>query len=267
VTIPALAATAALLGAEPAMSEDPAPEPPLPGYTLAWHDEFEGKALDPGKWSPWRPGPRRDAINTPEAVTLDGDGRLVITTTRVREEDGSIGYRTGGVWTPETCLTRYGYFEARIKVQGEVGFWSAFWLQSPVMGQHIGDPARGGVEIDVIEYLCNGTNLNRAKHAIHWDGYAEDHKVDHHESERPDTHVGFHTYALEWTPDELVFFVDGEETWRTDKAVPQIEQFMILSCEVGSWAGDIARADLPERVLVDWVRVWQRTADGPEESD
>jgi beta-glucanase (GH16 family) len=135
------------------------------------------------------------------------------------------------------------------------------------MGQHIGDPARAVSRSMSSSTSATARTSTSAKHAIHWDGYAEDHKVDHHESERPGTHVGFHTYALEWTPDELVFFVDGEETWRTDKAVPQIEQFMILSCEVGSWAGDIARADLPERVLVDWVRVWQRTTDGPEESD
>ena len=262
---PVLAASAALLGAEPAAAENPAP--PRPGYALVWRDEFEGDTIDPEKWSPWRLGPRRDAINTPDAVSLDGEGRLVITTTRVAEEDGSPGYRTGGVWTPETYLARYGYFETRMKVQGEVGFWSAFWLQSPSMGRHIGDPAKGGVEIDVIEYLCNGKNLNKAKHAIHWDGYGEHHKVDHHESERPGTHVGFHTYALEWKPDELIFFVDGEETWRTDKAVPRIEQFMILSCEVGSWAGDIGDADLPERVLVDWVRVWQRPISGGDQPD
>ena len=38
----------------------------------------------------------------------------------------------------------------------------------------------------------------------------------------------------------------------------RVEQFMILSCEVGRWAGNIAEADLPDRVLVDWVRVWKK---------
>jgi beta-glucanase (GH16 family) len=189
---------------------------------------------------------------------LDGHGRLAITTSRHTTEDGGTEHRTGGVWTHDTFRAKHGYFEARMKVQTEIGLWSAFWVQSPAMGQHIGDPSKGGVEIDVMEYLCNRHNLNKVKHAIHWDGYGEHHKVDHRETTRPDTHVGFHVYALEWTPDELIFFVDGEETWRTDKAVPQIEQFIILSCEVGTWAGDIADADLPDRVLVDWVRVWQK---------
>ncbi|USN99136.1 MAG: glycoside hydrolase family 16 protein [Phycisphaeraceae bacterium] len=235
-----------------------APEPPRPGYDLVWQEEFDGTALDESKWSLWALGPRRDAINTADAVSLDGHGRLVITTSRHANDEGHAEYHTGGVWTRDTFRTRYGYFEARMKVQTEVGFWSAFWVQSPAMGEHIGDPANGGVEIDVMEYLCNGKHLNLAQHTIHWDGYGDDHKSAHHELTVPDTHVGFHVYALEWTPDELIFFIDGKETWRTDKAVPRIEQYIILSCEVGKWAGDIADADLPDRVLVDWVRVWQK---------
>jgi hypothetical protein len=33
---------------------------------------------------------------------------------------------------------------------------------------------------------------------------------------------------------------------------------MILSLEVGEWAGDIAEAELPDSLVVDYVRVYQR---------
>src|SRR5437660_4572425 len=63
------------------------PSIPSPSYTLAWHDEFDGTKLDESKWTHYAPGPRRDAVNLPEAVTLDGKGHLVITTSRVDVPD------------------------------------------------------------------------------------------------------------------------------------------------------------------------------------
>ena len=33
-------------------------------------------------------------------------------------------------------------------------------------------------------------------------------------------------------------------------------QYMLLSDEIGSWAGDITKAKLPDRFLVDYVRVY-----------
>jgi hypothetical protein len=56
--------------------------------------------------------------------------------------------------------------------------------------------------------------------------------------------------------------VDGRETWRTKEAVSGIPQYIILSAEVGKWAGDIAKARLPDRVLFDYVRVY---AERPEQ--
>ncbi len=39
--------------------------------------------------------------------------------------------------------------------------------------------------------------------------------------------AGWHTFGLWWKPDEYVFFVDGEETWRTNAGgVSQVPEFM-----------------------------------------
>ncbi len=243
------------------------PDIPSPGYTLAWHDEFDGTKLDATKWAQYAPGPRRDAVNVPEAVTLDGQGHLVITTSRVRVPDAAgatkTEYRTGMITTRGLYETTYGYFEARIKFQREVGHWSAFWIQTPTMGQPLGDPATAGVEIDIIEYLRNGRYPDKAQHTIHWDAYTKDHKSDHAEPSIPAIAEGFHTYGCEWTPEVLIFYVDGRETWRTSKAVPRRDEFMILSLEVGKWADDITKAELPDSMVVDWVRVWKKESDSP----
>ena len=53
-------------------------------------------------------------------------------------------------------------------------------------------------------------------------------------------------------------YVDDEKLWETDAAPSHTEEFIILSLEVGKWAGDIADADLPDDVLFDYVRVYQK---------
>ena len=237
---------------------------PSPGYTLAWHDEFDGTTLDRSKWDDYAPGPRREAVNVPEAVTLDGKGHLVITTSRVEVPDPAHPgatkpeYHTGMITTRGKYETAYGYFEARIRFQREVGHWSAFWIQTPAMSNPVGDPATAGVEIDIIEYLRNGDYPTKAQHTIHWDVRTPQQKRDFAAPVIPAIAEGFHTYGCEWTPRELVFYVDGKETWRTSKAVPRRAEYMILSLEVGKWADDIGKARLPDSMVVDWVRVWKR---------
>ena len=67
------------------------------GYRLVWHDEFEGDTLDPTKWGHRFLGPRRDAVNNESSVTLDGEGHLLITTSRV---EAGYGAATGSAVIP-----------------------------------------------------------------------------------------------------------------------------------------------------------------------
>ncbi len=55
-----------------------------------------------------------------------------------------------------------------------------------------------------------------------------------------------------------MFYIDGKETWRTNKAVSKRSEYIMLSLEVGTWAGDIAKAQLPDSFHVDYVRVYQK---------
>jgi beta-glucanase (GH16 family) len=230
--------------------------PPSSAYALAWADEFDGDALDTTKWDHRGLGKRRDAINVPEAVRLDGQGHLVITTTRAGDE-----FRTGMIGTEGKYQARYGYFECRFEVQSQPGHWSAFWLQSPTYGVPLDDVRRAGAEIDAFEYLAS--RGDRLQHALHWDGYAKEHKSAVHIADVPGLRDGWHTVGFLWNALEYVFSVDGRETWRTREGVSQRAEFLILSLEVGPWAGDIRQAALPDSLLVDYVRVYQRR-DVPE---
>lgn len=223
------------------------------GYELVWSDEFGGTALDLGKWEYRGLGPRRDAVNVKDTVRLDGEGHLILTTERRGEE-----YHTAMIATQGKFETTFGYFEARVKLQEQLGHWSAFWLQSPSLGKPLGDPATAGTEIDIFEYLRK--DGNRVHHNLHWDGYGEHHKHSGHTAAVEGLGASWHTVGLLWTESEYVFYVDGQETWRSSEGVSQRDEYIILSLEVGTWAGDIAEATLPDHLYVDYVRVYQKKA-------
>ena len=98
---------------------------------------------------------------------------------------------------------------------------------------------------------------DRVQHTFHWDGYGKHHKSEGKVVKVPGVMDGWHTFGLLWLPDEYIFYVDGKETWRSKAGgVCQVPQYMLLSDEIGSWAGDISKAKLPDRFLVDYVRVY-----------
>ena len=231
--------------------------PPSPDYKLVWQDEFNGTDLDSTKWKHRYPGPRKNGVNDPSAVTLDGEGHLVITCSR---RDDKI--LTGMIATDGLFSAKFGYFEARVRFQTQEGWWPGFWLMSgnvanPDKGRGaIDDTANNGTEIDIFEYLrIRGDQL---QHALHWNGYGKLHRHTGVHPNIPNLTSGYHTIGCEWLPGQYRFFVDGRLTWETAEAISQIPEYVILSGEVSEWPGDISRARLPDTVSFDYVRVWQK---------
>jgi len=252
----------AILGVTSASAPEPSPArsgPPSDGYELVWSDEFDGESLDMTKWEYRGLGRRREAVNVTDTVRLDGQGNLVLTTRRVGDE-----IHTAMIGTQGKYETTFGYFECRVKLQRTHGNWSAFWLQSPTYGAKIGDLTAAGAEIDI--YECFESRNGWVAHNVHWDGYQEHHK--HAGSGRKKVEGlldGYHTFGLEWTPDEYVFYIDGEVTWRTSEGVSRADEYIILSLEVGRKQAAIVREDpdFEDSVWFDYVRVFKQkpTAD------
>ncbi len=249
-----------------AQHRSPRTPPPRPGYRLVWHDEFDGAALDTTKWTA-HAGARRDAQNTPDAVAA-ANGLLIITTTT---ESGV--HFTGFIDTARRFLTAYGWFEARIRFESSPGEWGAFWLQSPTMGNPLGDVGAAGAEIDVVEHRATDTTGSDISNAyginLHWDGYGAAHKHAGGMGAPPAGALplqgGWHVYAVLWTPERYAFYLDGVEQWETSVGVSHRPEFLMLTCEVqdASWAGRVPaggygpRGRSTTRMQVDWVRVWQ----------
>ncbi|WP_038164228.1 glycoside hydrolase family 16 protein [Verrucomicrobium sp. BvORR106] len=229
------------------------------GYKLVFRDEFSGEKgapPDPTKWSQMIPGKWRDLWNVADACQQDGEGNL-----RIAVRKNGDRFETGYIGTPGKFEATHGYFEARIRLQTQIGFWSAFWLNSPTFGKPVDDPVRAGVEIDVIEHVAyNGDTVH---HTAHWNGYKEHHQAYSTPVVKvPGLTKGFHTFAVKWDEKGYVFYVDGMETGRWPQSVPisNCPEYLLLSCESEKWAGDLTKAVLPDDFAVDFVRVWQTPA-------
>ena len=236
---------------------------PPANYRLVWQDAFQSPELDGSKWK--AAGNLRDSAQlSADAVKLDAEGLHI----RTYSENGR--HVTGFLTTAGRYSATFGYFEARIRFQDAPGGHCAFWLQSPVIGKVIGDPQHYGVETDIIEHRLTdmkGRDVSRlASFNLHWDGYGAAHQhaggswTDAQTLER-----NWHTYAVLWTADAYVFYVDDIERWRSSAAVSQTAQEIRLTCEIKDkgWAGAIpadgygSRDSTPYHMDVQWVRVWQ----------
>lgn len=228
------------------------PLPTLPEgkrWQLVWHDEFEGDQIDTSKWEIYGDWQRRDGYWVKEDSFLDGKGHLIIRTKKAGDRFTSGAIATKGKFEP-----RFGYLVCRCTHPKQPGMWAAFWMFGSGVTR-VGDEGRDGTEIDIMEMPYRDGRLTSN---LHWDGYGKDHKHAGTTFRMPEILEGFHTYGLWWKPDEYVFDVDGKETWRTSAGgVCQVPLYIKLTVEIGSWAGDIKKAQLPEDWLIDYVRVYQ----------
>lgn len=242
------------------------------GYELVWHDEFDGTKLDSTKWNYRGLGSRRGGTVTKDAISLDGKGNLLITTSIT----DSNNYHVGMIGTYETFNTTYGYFECRAKF-GKRLSWDSFWLQSPTAYQ-AGPPSETGAEIDIYEYTGGVRRIMTG-----WDddnnviydtlGYEVNHNVWWGDDDGVLKGWGSHssvvndvsdyvTVAVKWTKDIYIFYVNGVFTFSTTKGLSGIDEYIILSVEPYFWK------DLPDSIqngatvqdtfFVDYVRVYKK---------
>lgn len=226
---------------------------PVKGYKLVWCDEFNGNILDAGNWRHRSVGRRGDAMNSPDAVSVNGNGQLIISASQKADTVYAGMISTEGIFE-----TRYGYFECRARLTKTNGIWPAFWLQSSLNSTN-GIPEINGVEIDIFEYFRQA-NPTHVSHSLHWGGYAETHQVyGPFYSPLAETKDGFHLFGLEWTDSSYSTFVDGKLTFTGKDLISKVKQFMILSVEVNEQvAGPLDKALLPDSFVVDYIRVYKK---------
>jgi beta-glucanase (GH16 family) len=270
-------------GRSPARTPAPEPGPEADGWHLAWADEFNGTSIDRNAWNVENNSTYGDGneelsclMDRPENVKVS-EGVLSI---MAREEatpypcsdndrrfpDGR-SYTSGMLTTKNKVDFEYGRFEIRARTpltQGtSKGLWPAFWLR----------PSSGSNgEIDILEAVGTGKDdpfkANRIKQTIHYD-YAGTRPKQSTGYDLPSgtTAGGFHSYAVEWEPGSITWFVDGVKTYERNSSTTSwldetfVDKFyMRLNLAVGgSWPGSPTEDTVfPAAFHVDYVRVYQR---------
>lgn len=242
-----------------------------------WSDDFDGPAgtpPNPAKWSiSVTPNPANNEAqyytNRTQNVALNGDGYLELIA--YKESMGSKQYTSGKVTTSGRFTQMYGRWEARMKLPAGVGFWPAFWMLGINQGCG-GWPGCG--EIDIMEN--RGRTPRNSSSALHGPGYSGNTplaKGYNLPADAPSHAEDFHVFAAEWTANQIRFFVDGFNHYTVNRAdvtrygawAYDRPFYAILNLAVGgNFDGNRLPADanLPAKVVVDYVRIWKQGASG-----
>ncbi|AOM84507.1 glycoside hydrolase family 16 protein [Salisediminibacterium beveridgei] len=252
----------------------------LEGWDLVWSDEFEGDELDDSKWrmdtgngfydgDEYVPGWGNEELQyyDEDNVTVS-DGQLTLTAQEESASDdyGSYDYTSGKILTEGLFSQTYGRFEASIQLPEGQGYWPAFWMM-PETDEYGGWAASG--EIDIMEN--RGSETDAVGAAIHFGGvYPENtYWSDEYQFPEGESTTEFNTYAIEWEPEEIRWYVNDElyaETsqWYTENGefpAPFDQDFhLILNLAVGGWYGGDPdeTTEFPGEMNVDYVRVYEQ---------
>jgi beta-glucanase (GH16 family) len=268
-----LIATLLLAAAAPQMTDtryavDEAMAPPE--AKPVWADEFEGQAVDARSWSFDTSRNREGWYNDekqyygPDNARV-ADGRLLIEARagapRGKADWGGQGYSSGKLFTKGKRAWTYGFFEVRAKLPCARGTWPAIWLM-PEEGKW---PDAG--EIDVMEQV--GWDPEVIHGTLHTALFVHSKGTQRGAQTRlADACGAWHRYQLDWRPDRITIGVDGRAFMRVANDQPggrgawpfDTPFHLILNVAVGGgWGGakGIDDAALPQRMEVDYVRVWK----------
>ncbi|MFD2561047.1 family 16 glycosylhydrolase [Aquimarina rubra] len=236
---------------------------------LIFNDEFSGNSVDLSKWSfdngdgcptlcGW--GNAEEQWYQPENTTVQ-NGNLIITTKN--ESAGGKQFTSSKLITSGKFNSKYGRYEASIKLPSAGGIWPAFWML-PENGNW---PFTG--EIDIME--AQHKNPESIGGTVHYSNGGWQYNGREFNAGL-DLSEGFHEYAVEWEPTEIRWYVDDQlyhavtpantvDPWPFSEG----DWYIILNVAVGGpgtpYTGNIqpTPADYPTQMEVDYVRVYSGT--------
>jgi beta-glucanase (GH16 family) len=230
---------------------------------LIWEENFDGTELNENYWNfelgDGCPNLCGWGNNEAQIYTKDNhqvkDGNLIIT---AKLENGI--YSSTRITTKGKKEFKYGRIEARGKLPLGEGLWPAFWmLGSNIL--EVGWPTCG--EIDILEYVGREReNIFTSVHTADSHGMTKNTRKDVIKG----IEEGFHTYAIEWTEDNIDFLIDGElfytfipenkstEVWPFNQPF-----FIIVNMAIGGNFGgpDIDDSIFPQEFVLDYIKVYE----------
>jgi beta-glucanase (GH16 family) len=265
-----------------------APRPQNTPSESVFFDDFSGPELDRSKWNVVVTG---RTVNNEQQAYVDSTDTIGLVTgdASAGAERGALairaiyrpGFKTaegrafdfvsGRLDTRGKFEFAYGTAAARVKLTAGPGLWPAFWALGNGRWPDSG-------EMDILENVGDPTWTN---FALHGPGYSGNTPLVLRAPLPAGADItAWHVYAMDWTPDSLVFKVDGIEKYRVTKEMVtkygpwayDTPKFLIANMALGGQYPQSVNhatapyAGLPQTtvdlikaggatMLVDWVRV------------
>lgn len=267
-------------------------------YTLDFEDTFDSDVLDRRRWLPYYlphwssrelsaaryrlgDGTLRLLIEADQQPWQpDGDGGIRVSSLQTGMSAGPVGSRRGQVRfhpglvvreaQPELRLytPRFGLIEVRARATADPRCMVALWLIDPrLIDPRSIDPddrPEGSTEICVCEIYGRDVTPSNAAVGVGLKSWGPDGPGESPDFSRIEVPVDareFHTYAVEWTPERVGFFVDDQVVKVVDEAPQHALQLMLDIYEFPEDHPEIATGrpvtstpGYPKEFVVDHVR-------------
>jgi beta-glucanase (GH16 family) len=241
-------------------------DPPGDDWTLVFSDDFNGTTLNKNKWSTcyWWADEKKGCTNggsgdlhwyQPDDVFVNNG---ILRLRAQKRQMNGYEYTSGMISSHDKFAFQYGYAEMRAKMPKGRGFWTTFWLGS--------QGKKWPPEIDIAEYL--GSEPNNVHMTVHYSTPTSKHQSSPWGYTGADFSADYHTYAVEWNPKEIIWYVDGIERRRRFTAtenIPHEAMYVMATFALGkAWINTPPdeTTPFPSYHNIDYIKVW-RHKDSP----
>jgi beta-glucanase (GH16 family) len=264
-------------------------------YTLVFQDDFDGESLDTSKWFTYYPyGPERAKDSCAFCRThvsaniyrdtncIVSNGKLMLKSARQNADWFGKKYEyTSGMVHSKARFTTYGKYEIRCKLPSGKQQWPAFWIFG------------WNTEIDIFEFICQGPK--KPEFSIHKWMTPECPDRKRAAKGKPcyssqtgiidfgvDFSKDFHTFAVEYEPHMIKFYIDGimiryvpkyydlkgrpintcnikPGEYLTEPAFPIYgEPVQVIANQSVCWKHKEKKPIYPNQMEIDYIRVYQK---------
>ncbi|MFO8235933.1 MAG: family 16 glycosylhydrolase [Bacteroidales bacterium] len=235
-------------------------------WERTFYDDFQDNKIDKSKWLTmpyWGKVLLKDSyVQTDDnhfftnGNNLEINGNILNVITKREDIKGKVWhpkfgfylrqfqYSSGIINTGESFRQKYGLFRAKVRIEKVYPFKHAFWLNSE----------RISPEVDVFSFMKKSTKT--VSLISYWGELSGKNTAyyDKTDIKGPDFSSGYYIFSLEWYKDELIWKINDMTVRSQKKGIPDIPMYMILNSGLQTDAED---SDLPSRMLIDWVEVYQ----------
>ncbi|TDE03596.1 glycoside hydrolase family 16 protein [Flavobacterium hiemivividum] len=251
-------------------------------WKLVWKEEFNYTGLpDPSKWSyevgHIRNNEQQYYTNARQENVWVSKGVLAITGRKEsypnefyskedktwKTENPTAQYTSASINTLGKVGWKYGRIEVRAKLPQGAGIWPAIWMMGTNRSE-IGWPKCG--EIDVMEFV--GNQPKEIYGTMHFpDPLGKGNKSNGNKIVVENLDADFHVYAIEWNEQTIDVYFDDKKyhSFSVDSAGVGDDNpfrkpfYLLLNLAMGAnWPGPIDDTILPQKFLVDYVRVYEK---------